>query len=634
MSPFATTTKCDSTALAVGECGQTNKGSSPNMRQSVVAIGTDSGDLLVHNVAANRDAVYPLADEKCAVVAIACVPQSPYVVAVTANSMLHLVDMSKQSVRRNIPVARGAVSVAARLVQDEATMYVVVGAVVSAVYRLRPESHQDAQKMEKLSTFSGHSSAPDFVWLAANAKCVVSCQKSEAVVRIWNLGGSGRCDRCVRSLPCATRVAQVLCHEPSSTVVCTTLSGTVNVFQLNVLCPSFPDPLPVSPTARYVSATPKGRMLAAAVAPSTNNRVLLIRGQFAAPSVELGPELPADRLAASAETTEVPFNSTTSKALEATPSLAAVGSQGTGAVAEAGAFAEPSVYHAEDMTKVPIAAGEGIGAGGISVPLYQALHANDTSMVIELVDVASRTSADLAATIHGMDIRYLLQLLKILCERLAYEGARSPLHAWVCTILSLRGMELVACETESVRRSADPSSPSTALQPSAFVAPILHQYRQYVALHNRLATCYGRLSIFESVRPHKKNSNFANVFKERPKSGTIVSVRGRSSRVASNKQRRKVRMTNDEALEEEAEESAEGEEEAEEGEPLRGIAVAETGDSSAESEEGEDEEDGSGEEKELPEGEKDAGSEAEENEEQQEESNMRDAGLLEGGEQP
>ncbi|RNF13696.1 uncharacterized protein Tco025E_06083 [Trypanosoma conorhini] len=178
--------------------------------------------------------------------------------------------------------------------------------------------------------------------------------------------------------------------------------------------------------------------------------------------------------------------------------------------------------------------------GLATVPLYQALHAGDASAVMELLTVASRSAADIRATVMGLQLPYCLQLLQILTQRVRGANSRSPLFDWIDAIVHYRGVEMYQAqqlfkeqrrqEQEQAGRqnassessnqgvegppppatvSASAASTAKPSPPKDFVAPLLHQYRKLTALYDPLAAMYGRLSIFKSVRPSERGA-FAN----------------------------------------------------------------------------------------------------------------------------
>ncbi|EPY22934.1 hypothetical protein STCU_08025 [Strigomonas culicis] len=199
-----------------------------------------------------------------------------------------------------------------------------------------------------------------------------------------------------------------------------------------------------------------------------------------------------------------------------------------------------------------------------TVPLYQALHVQDSSAVMELLSISARSAADRKQTLLHLHIRYVLQLLLVLSQRLgvcdvgsraagagreqpedgtlvvggglAAISARSPILEWFHAILHYRGMELYALQQEmnGAKRTRaadrDETRPSPAAQESAggdaaaerekaadplpssapkeFLAPIYHQYKQMSNMYDTLAVLHGRLAIFNSVRPQEKYNFF------------------------------------------------------------------------------------------------------------------------------
>ncbi|GET89492.1 hypothetical protein, conserved [Leishmania tarentolae] len=56
--------------------------------------------------------------------------------------------------------------------------------------------------------------------------------------------------------------------------------------------------------------------------------------------------------------------------------------------------------------------------GLATVPLYQALHANDTSAVMDLLSISARSEEGMRATVLSLQLPYCLQLLHVISERL------------------------------------------------------------------------------------------------------------------------------------------------------------------------------------------------------------------------
>ena len=141
--------------------------------------------------------------------------------------------------------------------------------------------------------------------------------------------------------------------------------------------------------------------------------------------------------------------------------------------------------------------GGDMGALGLAViPLYQALHANDKALVMELVTLASRSQADIIATVRKLALPYALQLFSILSERLVALGQMDhPFHAWVAAILQARGVEMLSPENARVLQSKGCS------HPKQFIAALRNNYSAMLETQDRLAVLYGRLSIFNAVKP-------------------------------------------------------------------------------------------------------------------------------------
>ncbi|CBZ35016.1 hypothetical protein, conserved [Leishmania donovani] len=223
--------------------------------------------------------------------------------------------------------------------------------------------------------------------------------------------------------------------------------------------------------------------------------------------------------------------------------------------------------------------------GLATVPLYQALHANDTSAVMDLLSMSARSAEGMRATVLSLQLPYCLQLLHVISERLglcskavekvtpasqsgAGDGAesttacataeqdghavgtvsgsatadaaaqsadaygsrgsgaalrggvaafsiRSSLLEWIDAIVHYRGSELLAVQRdwdarEAAGRASETTPPMVASPPKDFLAPILHHYESLCSQYDKLAVLYGRLSIFKSVRPSRKNE-FLNI---------------------------------------------------------------------------------------------------------------------------
>lgn len=178
------------------------------------------------------------------------------------------------------------------------------------------------------------------------------------------------------------------------------------------------------------------------------------------------------------------------------------------------------------------------GLGLATVPLYQALHANDVSAVMELLSVASRSPEGVRATVVNLQLPYCLQLLRVISERLGIcsgssavgahsstaavvggglgsVSSRAPLLEWIDAIIHYRGVELYEAQLAYDRQGAQALSSSTTTDeastlptvspPKDFIAPILHQYRRMTSMYDTLATLHGRMGVFLGVRPSEKN---------------------------------------------------------------------------------------------------------------------------------
>lgn len=188
-------------------------------------------------------------------------------------------------------------------------------------------------------------------------------------------------------------------------------------------------------------------------------------------------------------------------------------------------------HHVGDGDTLPAPQSLGLA----TVPLYQALHANDVAAVMELLSVAARTPEGMRATVMSLELPYCLQLLGIISERLgicsrqtasgAHSSAttvvgggigaissRSPLLQWIDAIVHYRGMEMFeyqraydAHQSTSSPSDGDATATATSSPPKDFIAPILHQYRRMTKMYDSLATLHGRIGAFLGVRPSEKN---------------------------------------------------------------------------------------------------------------------------------
>ncbi|RNF00869.1 hypothetical protein TraAM80_07332 [Trypanosoma rangeli] len=382
-------------------------------------------------------------------------------------------------------------------------------------------------------------------------------------------------------------------------VVATTLTGAVLVWNLgNTLLTSLADPVLTPPTLRIVSKEISARLLFGAFMQSeagTPPPLLVLRGRFAMPHFEVVDLREAMRKASTTSSTaaavsvlvedgavyEMPAGSQAGKgggidAVHADMEVIdhawvthcrqqllqqqRLAARATHTPSEG--FVSPVSFHAKSVKDIPQKSltleqrlkqmslastassqqqqqQQQHALGLATVPLYQALHACDASAVMELLTVASRSAADIRATVMGLQLPYCLQLLQILAQRVRGANSRSPLFGWIDAIVQYRGVEMYQTQQlfkqqqqqqqQTEKQSAPLGSsnngvdgtppPTTASEaatskakpspPKDFVAPLLHQYRNMTALYDPLAAMYGRLSIFKSVRPSERGA-FAN----------------------------------------------------------------------------------------------------------------------------
>nr|CCC48695.1 conserved hypothetical protein [Trypanosoma vivax Y486] len=406
-------------------------------------------------------------------------------------------------------------------------------------------------------------------------------------------------------------------------VVVTTLTGSILVWVLGTtLLPAVAEPIPQPPTFQLVSQEEAGRLLFAALLGRTS--LLLLRGKFAVPrfdvvdvcSIPENVRVRPRSMKSSLAWATTALGTAGDVALCVLPMKGKPGGRGEDTVTHAElevldhawathgrqqrrrillasravntsteGFVTPTLPHAKSVKDLPLKnltleqrlkqlsisstaelfpqqqKHQQHALGLATVPLYQALHANDTSAVMELLTVASRSASDIRATVLGLQLPYCLQLLQILSQRVRGASSRSPLFQWIDAIIHYRGVEMHQVQRQYRRQGTllKPGEPSRNKAegdnkgsevpclghhspPKDFVAPILHQYTNMIALYDKIATMYGRISIFQSVRPSEQgvftNSDNGIVF---PSMFTEIRCAGgvyRSLRVRSRKDSR------------------------------------------------------------------------------------------------
>ena len=142
---------------------------------------------------------------------------------------------------------------------------------------------------------------------------------------------------------------------------------------------------------------------------------------------------------------------------------------------------------------------------GVVVPLTQALHANDTSVVLELTMLAAK---DAESTIRHLSRPFLLKLIHILTTRTLSgsghdAGIRSPLHKWIALAVQLRGAEFMSRPTDDATTKLELEIARRALRPLA------DRYERLNTIRDPIAFMYGRMSIFKAVRPVERHNNNA-----------------------------------------------------------------------------------------------------------------------------
>ncbi|KEG07872.1 hypothetical protein DQ04_08591020 [Trypanosoma grayi] len=362
-------------------------------------------------------------------------------------------------------------------------------------------------------------------------------------------------------------------------VVATTFTGSVLVWELgNALLTTVAEPLPTPPTFRLMSQENSARLLFGGLLEGDKTpSLLLLRGRFAVPRFEV-----IDVCDAAAKATGPTRTTTTVTTEEDVPvyAMPTGAKSGVSAMMEnavsvdmevidnawathsqqqqrqllaaramhtpSEGFVPPVAFHAKSVKELPqktltleqrlkqlsIASAakaphqqqkqqqhQSHALGLATVPLYQALHANDASAVMELLTVASRSADDIRATVMGLQLPYCLQLLQLLAQRVRGANSRSPLFDWIDAILHYRGVEMYQAQQQfkqqqqdaaTVNNNSGANAGSDAAKampspPKDFVAPLLHQYSSITALYDPLAAMYGRLSIFKSVRPSERS---------------------------------------------------------------------------------------------------------------------------------
>lgn len=524
-SPFAVSLSC--IAFGSGVNGAT-----------LLAAGLSDGSLMLHNVTADdRIAHINVSVNQQPVLAVAFCDDDKVVVLSRGGQLTVLSVASRAVVSKFLEVPKSATHLSAATEQATGTCRVLVAGPICNLYELTVS--QSGVSLEPRKTFAVQSGAVNFSWLRADGTVAVTCGAQEGVVRVWDLAGSSSVTGalCKRTLPVGHRVGHMRVVDATTTahasVVVTTFLGQVLVWDLgSTLVQRVSDAIPIEPTLVLVSSEAATKILVGDLIPATQ-QLITVRGRFALPRFEgrsLRTLLEAavvervQRLDLLGTGTQASKEDSSAILLDtdnewashrATASRAAVG--------YAQEFPVPKVFHANSVSELPsssasamretalehraatAAAGSTVSGamGSVTVPLYQALHAGDAGLVMELLTVSSRSDTEIRQCILSLHMPFLLQLLRILSERVKVSNSRSPLFRWISAIVQLRGAEM---HRESTLPAAADSVGQSGDSAKTFIAPLLARYQSVVSLYDKLADAYGRLSIFKSVNPESITS--------------------------------------------------------------------------------------------------------------------------------
>lgn len=89
-------------------------------------------------------------------------------------------------------------------------------------------------------------------------------------------------------------------------------------------------------------------------------------------------------------------------------------------------------------------------------------------------------------------------------------AVHAPMLRWFNVILQCRGIELYELQRQMSATSTNNTTMTNQITspPKDFIAPLLQQYRNMCALHDKLAMLQGRLSIFNTIRPQQRQNFF------------------------------------------------------------------------------------------------------------------------------
>jgi WD40 repeat protein len=531
------------TAFAVSlSCISMQEAHSQNTKSDVVlAAGLSDGTLLLHNV--TRDALIghiAISDSKQGVVSVAI--SNGLCLVLTRGGKVFIVDIDTVNVVAgpfDCPKNASSIAIADSIIhantsgkkkQRDAQLVLVAGPT-SSIFRLVSTGAQQ-YTFETACSFATQATPVNYSWMSPDGNTAVTCGAQEGVVRVWDLAleGSRPTAVCKRILPAGHRVGHLRVHQDdgNAVIAVTTFLGQVLLWDLGAtLAPRVTDPMPLEPSATCVSATAPGKLLLGDINPATK-QLITIRGRFAVPRFESRDVsvILQEAAASSTKTASLPLQSHGTQADDATAGTFAVDVDNEWAshhavatralVTAAEDFTVPKAYHADSVAQLPAASSlsleaqqsrqggpiVGVSLGSVTVPLYQALHAGDESLVMELMSVSSRSETEVAACIASLQLPYVLHLLKILSKRVQATSARSPVYQWVSAIIQLRGAEMYAAQQQKQDENLQQQKQSEeGDSPKTFVAPLLAHYRSMTSQYDKLAMAYGRLSIFRSVNP-------------------------------------------------------------------------------------------------------------------------------------
>lgn len=393
------------------------------------------------------------------------------------------------------------------------------------------------------------SRAPKSVWLNKNGTVAALLMDDQvAIVDVSNVM-TGPADlataarRLMRTLSVPSTALQFSVDEEAGRIAVSTVAGTVCVYDVKIGGASIlkgsgkvaPVSTPVRPLATLRSTEVVGRLLCGSL---SNSGLALLRGTWALPRVDgldhsalskealelsgAGTDAAARAVGGASVSVPVPpsFRKGTSDddPFGATPLVAAlmhksarkravqeaICGEGVAMVESAAAFSEAGVItrpttDMQHLGSVSLStqalSTSGTALTGIVIPLTQALHANDGSMVMELLDASHKNAV---ATISSLSRLFLVKLMYHLSCRTPTATIRSPLHMWITIALRVRGADLIPRPSDDAETAEAIKAARTAL------IPLLERYEGLTRIRDQVSFMYGRLSAFKAVRAESR----------------------------------------------------------------------------------------------------------------------------------